>query len=62
MPQSINCGDLVDSCIKVSEICIIKLGKDDAATSSQSNKYTMEINNQADTTVLSSNFLPVHDL
>ena len=38
-----------------------KIGQVEAATSSQSNDSTMEIDNHVDTKVLCSNFLPVHD-
>ena len=61
MPQSIGCGDLVGSCISVTEILIIKLGKAEAATPSQINESTMEIDNHADTAVLVLNYLLVHD-
>ena len=60
MPQSIGCGDLVGSCISVTEILIIKLGKAEAATPSQINESTMEIDNHADMTVLGPNCIPVH--
>ena len=62
MPQSIDCGESVDSCIKLSTICTIKIGRVESETSLQINKSTMEINNHADTTVLGSNGLPIHDL
>ena len=52
---SINCGELVDSCIELTTICTIKLGRVKATTSSQSNDPKTEINNRADTTVLGSN-------
>ena len=42
-------------------ISTIKVGRVEAATSSQSNDSTMEINNHANTTVLGSDFLPIHD-
>ena len=45
----------------MATICTIKVGQVEAATSSQSNDSTMEINNRADMTVLGSNFLPVND-
>ena len=39
---------------------MIKVGQVEAATSSQSNESTMEIDNNVYTTVLGLNFLPVH--
>ena len=36
-PQYINCGESVNSCIKVAAICTIKVGSVKASTSSQSN-------------------------
>ena len=59
--RSIDCGEMVDSFISVAEICSIKVGRVETARSSQSNESNMEINNHADTKVLGSNFLPVHD-
>ena len=38
----------------------IKVGRVEAATSSQINEYIMEIDNHMDITVLGSNFLPIH--
>ena len=61
-PRYINCGRSVDSCIKVAEICIIKLGIFEAATSSHSNGPTTDINNHADMMLLGSKFPPVHDI
>ena len=46
----------------MAEICTIKLERVEAATSSQSNESTMDINNHPDTAVLGSDCLPVHDL
>ena len=60
-PQYIDFGELVNSYIIVASNCRAKIGRVEAATSSQNNEYTMEINNHADTTVLVSNCLPVHD-
>ena len=45
----------------MATIRTIKVGRVEAATSSQSNEYTMDIDNNTDTTVLGSNCLPVHD-
>ena len=45
----------------MAEILTIKVGRVEAATSSKINESTMEIDNHADTTVLGSNLLPVHD-
>ena len=59
-PRSINCGESVDSCIKVESICNIKVVRVDASTSSQSNESTLEIDNHTYTTVLDPNWLPVH--
>ena len=61
MPQSIDCGVSVDSCIKLSTISTIKLERVEADTSLHIIESTMEINNHADTTVLGSNCLPIHD-
>ena len=45
----------------MATICTIKVGRFQSATSLQSNGSTMEINNHAETTVLGSNCLPIHD-
>ena len=45
----------------MATIRTIKVGRVEEATSSQSNEYTMDIDNNTDTTVLGSNCLPVHD-
>ena len=45
----------------MAAICTIKLGRFRAATSSQSNGSTMDIDNHAGTTVLGPNCLPVPD-
>ena len=42
-------------------IFTIKLGRVQSATSIHSNYSAMEIDNHADTTVLGSNYLPIHD-
>ena len=60
MPSSIDCGESVDICIKVAEMCTIKLGKVESATPSQSNESTMEIDNRAYTKMVGSNCLTVH--
>ena len=44
----------------MAKICTIKVGRIQSATSLQSNEYSMEINNHADTRLLGSNFLPIH--
>ena len=41
-------------------IRIIKVGRVEASTSSYIDKSTMDIDNNVDTTVLGSNFLPGH--
>ena len=61
MPQSIDFGKSVDSCTILAEIRTIKVGRFESSTSLQSNESTMEINNDADKTVLGSNCLPIHD-
>ena len=61
MPQSIYCGYLVDDCTELSAIRTIKVGRGEAATSLQSNKYMTEIDNPVDKTALSSNCLPIND-
>ena len=45
----------------MAAIRTIKVEKFQAATYLQSNDSTMEIDDHADTTVLGSNFLPIHD-
>ena len=45
----------------MAAIPTVKLGRVEAASSLKSNDSTMEINNHADTTVLGSNCLPIHD-
>ena len=60
-PWYINCGESVDSCIKLAAIITIKVLIVEASTSSKINESTMDIYKHADTTVLGSNFLPVHD-
>ena len=44
----------------MEEICTIKVVRVEAATSSQSNESTMEIDNNADTAVVGLICLPVH--
>ena len=44
----------------MAAICTIKVGIVESATYSQSNYSTIQINNNADTTVLGSNCLPIH--
>ena len=46
----------------MAEICTINAGRVEAATSSQSNESTIEIDDCADMTVLRSNFLPIHNV
>ena len=58
MHLSIDCGESGDSCIKLAAICTIILGRVEAA---QSNESIIDINNHADTTVLGSNCLPIHN-
>ena len=53
-------GKSVDSCIKLASIHTIKVGGFEAATFSQSNDFTTDINNHADTTVLGLNLLSIH--
>ena len=60
IPLSIDCGESIDSCTKLSAIFTNKVGRVEADTSSQSNESTMEIYNHADKTVSGSNGLPVH--
>ena len=45
----------------MAAIPTIKVGRVQSATSLQSNESAMEIDNHADTTLLGSNFLPIHD-
>ena len=45
----------------MAEILTIKVGIFQSAISLQSNDSAMEIDNHADTTVLGSNCLPIHD-
>ena len=45
----------------MAEIFTIKVGRVQSATSLQSNESAIEIDNHADTKVLGSNFLPIHD-
>ena len=52
MPQSIDCGDLVDIFISSVAISNIKVRRVEAATSSHSDESTVEIDNHAGTTVL----------
>ena len=60
-PQSIDYGESDDICISVAANFTIKIGRVEAATSSQRNKFTMDIDNNTDTTVLGSNFLTIND-
>ena len=60
-PRSIDCRESVGSCIKLAAIYNIKVGIVEAATYSQSNDSTTEIDNYADITVLGSNCLRIHD-
>ena len=45
----------------MAEICTIKVGIVQSAKYLQSNQSTKETDNHADTTVLGSNYLPIHD-
>ena len=45
----------------MTEICTIKVGIVEAATFSQINELTMDIDNHTETMVYASNCLPVHD-
>ena len=60
MSWYIDCGESVGSFISVSEIRNIKVLRVEAATSSQINESTMNIDNHTDMTVLGLNFLPVY--
>ena len=52
---------MVDSSIKVSDFFAIKVGRVEAATSSQINESTFNIDNHTDTTVVGLNYMLVHD-
>ena len=61
LPQSIDCREWVGGCNKVVAICTFKVGRVQSVTSLQSKRSNVEIDNHADTTVLGSNCLPIHD-